>query len=159
MRVVQGDLIALAVAGRFDAIVHGCNCFHAMGAGIARAIAQRFPQALEADKQTDFGARDKLGTISAAQVEQDGHRFCIVNAYTQYHYDGAGPLVEYSAVARCFAAVAEAYPGQRIGYPLIGAGLAGGDWQRIAPLIDSALDAHDHCLVVLPDNMGSGSRR
>lgn len=38
MKVLHGDLISLALAGHFEAIVHGCNCFCTMGAGIAKAI-------------------------------------------------------------------------------------------------------------------------
>lgn len=44
MNHIQGDLIALDMAGKFDVIVHGCNCFHAMGAGIAKTIATAFPE-------------------------------------------------------------------------------------------------------------------
>ena len=30
MQRIEGDLIALGRSGRFDVIVHGCNCCHAM---------------------------------------------------------------------------------------------------------------------------------
>lgn len=150
MRAMQGDLITLALEGRFDVIVHGCNCYHTMSAGIARTIAQKFPQASESDKETAYGAREKLGSFSTATVDVEPHRFIVVNAYTQHHYSGKGPLAEYDAIARCFKAIAKRFDGQRIGYPLIGAGLAGGDWQKIAPLIDRALREQDHTLVVLP---------
>lgn len=45
MNIVHGDLIQLALAGQFDVIIHGCNCFCTMGAGIAKAIRQEFPEA------------------------------------------------------------------------------------------------------------------
>ena len=32
---VEGNLIDLALEGRFDLIAHGCNCHKIMGAGIA----------------------------------------------------------------------------------------------------------------------------
>ncbi|MFZ6679409.1 hypothetical protein [Undibacterium sp. Tian12W] len=35
----------------------------------------------------------------------------------------------------------------RLAYPLIGAGLAGGDWVKIAAIIDEELDGMDHTLV------------
>jgi O-acetyl-ADP-ribose deacetylase (regulator of RNase III) len=35
IKYVDGDLIKLALKGEFDVIVHGCNCFCQMGAGIA----------------------------------------------------------------------------------------------------------------------------
>lgn len=150
MKQVEGDLIALARDGRFDVIVHGCNCFHNMGGGIARVIARTFPEALAADQATPKGNPAKLGTISQAKVTCGAHRLTVVNAYTQFDYQGPGPLVDYDALSRAFHAVAQAHSGARIAYPMIGAGLAGGDWARIAPLIDTALDGLDHTLVTLP---------
>ena len=41
MKIIKGDLIKLALQGEFDVIVHGCNCFCTMGAGIAKSIKPR----------------------------------------------------------------------------------------------------------------------
>lgn len=147
MRTVKGDLIALALQGEFDVIVHGCNCFHTMGAGIARPIRDSFPEALAADKDTDYGSRDKLGSLSVAEVSRNGRQLIIVNAYTQFSYKGRGPKVDYAALERCFTEIARRFSKQRIGYPMIGAGLAGGDWTRIAAIIDGELQGLDHTLV------------
>jgi len=38
IRYVDGDLVQMAKEGKFDVIAHGCNCFCAMGAGIAPQI-------------------------------------------------------------------------------------------------------------------------
>ena len=43
---VKGDLISIFKSGAGH-LIHGCNCFHTMGAGIARQIVREFPQALE----------------------------------------------------------------------------------------------------------------
>ena len=32
---IEGNLISLALAGNFDVIAHGCNCFCTMQSGIA----------------------------------------------------------------------------------------------------------------------------
>ena len=61
MNVVTGDLLRLALDGRFDVIVHGCNCQCAMGKGIALSIKQQFPEAYDADLHTQKGDRAKLG--------------------------------------------------------------------------------------------------
>ena len=42
---IKGDLIKLAIKGDFDVIIHGCNCFCTMGAGIAKSIKTAFPEA------------------------------------------------------------------------------------------------------------------
>ncbi|WP_170407467.1 macro domain-containing protein [Ruegeria arenilitoris] len=148
MKTVKGDLIQLATDGEFDVIVHGCNCFHTMGAGIAKTIAARFPAALEADKRTEYGVRTKLGTISIASVRVDAVNFTIVNAYTQFDWRGRGLKADYNAISSCFDDVAQRFPAARIGYPLIGAGLARGDWGEIEPRIQKALEGLDHTLVV-----------
>jgi O-acetyl-ADP-ribose deacetylase (regulator of RNase III) len=43
--------------------------------------------------------------------------------------------------------VKQAYAGCRIGYPALGAGLAGGDWTLIAAIIDEELTGEDHVFV------------
>lgn len=144
----KGDLVQLAQQGRFDVIMHGCNCFHTMGAGIAKTIAHTFPEALEADKKTPWGEQSKLGTVSTAKIQRDDSEFVVVNAYTQFQYKGRGRKVDYDAVESCFNAVARDFPSARIGYPLIGAGLAGGNWSVIEPIIEKALDGLEHTLVL-----------
>jgi O-acetyl-ADP-ribose deacetylase (regulator of RNase III) len=41
MKILRGDLIELAKAGEFDAIIQGCNCQCRMGRGIALTIKQQ----------------------------------------------------------------------------------------------------------------------
>jgi O-acetyl-ADP-ribose deacetylase (regulator of RNase III) len=147
MQTEKGDLIQKARAGEFDVIVHGCNCFCTMGAGIAKTIKQVFPAAYQADLATTAGDQAKLGTYSAAQVEVASKPLTIVNAYTQYQWRGRGPQVDYEAIRRVFQRLKLAYPDQRIGYPAIGAGLAGGNWSIIAAIIDEELAGETHVFV------------
>jgi O-acetyl-ADP-ribose deacetylase (regulator of RNase III) len=56
MKSISGDLIHLAKKGEFDLIVHGCNCFCTMAAGIAKGIKAAF----EADQATDSGDHSNL---------------------------------------------------------------------------------------------------
>ncbi|WP_299002228.1 macro domain-containing protein [uncultured Shewanella sp.] len=147
MKYINGDLIKLAQQGHFDVIIHGCNCFCAMGAGIAKQIRQHFPEAYIADRQTKKGDVAKLGTYSCAKVRSRQHDFVVVNAYTQFHWSGDGVKLDYDAVYRVFTLLKQDFSGLRIGYPMIGAGLAGGDWHIIAPIIDKALCEENHTLV------------
>ena len=147
MQTEKGDLVQKALAGEFDVIVHGCNCFCTMGAGIAKTIKQVFPAAYQADLATTAGDQSKLGTYSAAQVEVAGKPLTIVNAYTQYHWRGPGPNVDYEAIRQVFRRVKHDYAGQRIAYPAIGAGLAGGDWVLIAAIIAEELVGENHIFV------------
>jgi O-acetyl-ADP-ribose deacetylase (regulator of RNase III) len=147
MKSITGDLLQMALDGRFDVIIHGCNCQCAMGKGIALSIKNQFPEAYAEDLKTTKADRAKLGTITVAQVERDKARFSIVNAYTQFHYRGDGVLADYDAIRSAFKRVKEQFSGRRIGYPKIGAGLAKGDWKVISAIIDEELADEDHTLV------------
>lgn len=148
MKTVQGDLLHLAKAGHFDVIVHGCNCFCNMGKGIAKSIKAEFPEAFAADCDTVKGYRGKLGQFSQAAVSRGAHALTVVNAYSQYDFRGPRPNVDYEAIREAFRAIKLAFPGARIGYPQIGAGLARGDWGVIAGIIDEELAGEDHTLVI-----------
>ena len=119
-----------------------------MGAGIAKSIARQFPEALAADKFTSFGKPDKLGSYSSAQVERNGNTLTIVNAYTQFNWRGRGRKVDYDAARLSFEKIAADFSDMRIGYPMIGAGLAGGDWSEISGIINTVFQGMDHTLVI-----------
>lgn len=55
MKTLRGDLLAYALNGKINVIVHGCNCFCNMGAGIAKQIKNTFPEAFDADKKQKWG--------------------------------------------------------------------------------------------------------
>jgi O-acetyl-ADP-ribose deacetylase (regulator of RNase III) len=149
MRVIYGNLLDLALDGVFDVIVHGCNCFCTFGAGIAWQIADRFPEAYLRDKRTIKGSRRKLGSYTSTNIVRGDSNFVIVNAYTQYNYGNHAPNANYVAIDEVFRKIAINFNGKRIGYPLIGAGLARGDWYIISPIIDRNLKEQDHALVLL----------
>ncbi len=150
MKTITGDLIALAKAGQFDVIIHGCNCQVKMGSGIAKQVRAELPEAWEADKKTDIGPH-KIGLYSQAKIANGTtHGLVVVNAYTQV-FPGKGSL-SYTGLKHCFRNVRKEFGGRglRFGYPLIGAGLAGGEWAVIAEIIDQEMEGEDHTLVTLP---------
>jgi O-acetyl-ADP-ribose deacetylase (regulator of RNase III) len=137
---VRGDLIQLSLKGEFSAIVHGCNCFCTMGAGIARLIKCAFPDAYKADCSTRRGDKQKLGTCTSAKVTiGTGQELTIINAYTQYNYGRNVVNVDYDALRRCLRWIATRFQGKKIGLPRIGCGLAGGDWKIVSKIIDEEL--------------------
>ena len=142
---MKGDLISLAENGKFNVIVHGCNCFNNMGAGIALTIKNKYPLVYKNDCSTAKGDKSKLGTINSTFIPNKG--FIIVNAYTQYRY-GNGINVDYDAIRECFKMIAILYPKYKIGYPKIGAGFAGGDWSIISNIINEELKNLTHTLVI-----------
>jgi O-acetyl-ADP-ribose deacetylase (regulator of RNase III) len=119
-----------------------------MGAGIAKSIRDRFPAAYDADLATEKGSREKLGSYSSAEITVDNHAFAVVNAYTQFHWRGSGVKADYEAIRKVFSGIKRDFAGKQIGYPMIGAGLAGGDWGTIADIIHQELADEDHTMVV-----------
>lgn len=142
LKHIKGDLLLFAEAGLFDVIVHGCNCFCTMGSGIARQIRELYPEAYATDCKTEVGDYNKLGTYSKAYtqpVEEDGNVFLIVNAYTQFGYNGKGEtkdVFEYTSFKLILQKLEHNFGTLRFGLPYIGMGLAGGDKQRILAMIE-----------------------
>lgn len=135
---ITGDLIKLAKEGNFDVIIHGANCFCRMGSGIAKQIAAEIPSAVDADNKTLPGDIRKLGNYTEAMVP--GNYVChILNCYTQFGYGLGQVYFDYEAFALCLRKINFRFPNQKIGMPLIGAGRAGGDWNKIKKIIEKEL--------------------
>ena len=141
---IEGDLIALAKEGMFDVITHGCNCMSNMGAGIAPQMAKAFGvDQYPLESFTRKGDINKLGQIEWL-IERDGAIPFVVNSYTQFSYgknhtDGVSKPLDYEALTLCMRKINHRFSGKHIGLPKIGAGLAGGDWNRIKKIIQTEL--------------------
>ncbi len=124
IKEVKGNAVNMYLNGEGH-LIHGCNCYCNMGAGIAREIRDRIPGAFQVDANTLKGSRDKLGTCSV-YIGEKGN--IVFNAYTQYDFWTPGPRVDYDAIGNAFkqaVGLADAVKtGKPIITPLIGAGLA-----------------------------------
>jgi len=138
MRYIYGDIVKMVE--QFDVVLQGNNCFHTMNAGIARQFREAYPQVYEADYYgTAYADRGKLGTYSRACVGDA----VVLNCYTQYGHNPGDKPFDYDALRRVLKAVKSEYGGKRIAMPMIGSGLAGGEWDRIAEIIEQELDGED----------------
>ena len=143
---IEGDLVKQA--GQFDVIAHGCNCFCTFGAGIAKAIREKFPEAYyEVDLTTKKGDRSKLGTITFTKNTTP----VIINCYTQYNYGREKGRVycSYDAIRSCMKEIKAKFHGKKIGLPKIGCNLAGGDWAIVNQIIADELGQEDVTIVIL----------
>lgn len=164
MKVIKGDLLELASSGQAKVIVHGCNCFHAMGSGIAGALAKRFPQIPRVDeKSTKKGDPSKLGGWSEALVTEEvtyqlthggyygtskklKEPFTCINLYTQFV---PGPDFIESVFTHGLKELNKAFSGQTLWFPKIGCGIGGGNWERVEELMLTHLPDVDVVVVVL----------
>ena len=128
----KGNLLDMAEAGDFDIVVQGCNCFNAMGGGIAREIAERYPMCAQIDSMTERGEYMKLGNWT----EFDEGRFKIINAYTQYNMSTGEDVFEYSAFELILQKLMHEFGDKRFGFPYIGMGLARGNKYVIMGMLE-----------------------
>lgn len=127
MKKIKGDLLELFEDGFFDIIAHGCNCIAVMGAGVAKKIADRYPQARLADvayEGKSDSIMEQLGTYSVAEIGDKK----IFNLYTQTvpgkHFDFAAFRLAIKSMKEDLPSWHE-QPTPKIGFPYIGCGLGG----------------------------------
>lgn len=139
LKHTKGNLLDLAEANEFDVIVQGCNCFNTMGGGIAREIAERYPEVAAADAETIKGDYTKLGnwTEEAVLRANFAGAFLVINAYTQYNMSQGTDVFEYVAFELILQKLIHFSGNKRIGFPYIGMGLAGGDKDIIMAMLEN----------------------
>ena len=148
IKYVKGDIFK----GNEDVIVHGCNCFCVMGAGIAAQIKQHYPAAYDEDRQTTSGNREKLGSYTFAicpHIYNKDKMVTMVNAYTQYDMGAWNKPFDYEAFEIVLGKIKNHFKVQTIAMPKIGAGLAGGDWNKIESIINTIFADREIVVYVL----------
>lgn len=142
-------------------LVHGCNCLGVMGAGIAAAIKEKWPAVYQLYRHEHAANGLHLGQVipvghhdspfgdalhevgGMATVGTVPQKLIVVNAMTQYDVKKhrTDVPVDYDAVLACFAQIRlmALRTGLSVNFPLIGCGLGGGQWGRVAPMIAEGL--------------------
>lgn len=147
---VQKDLLSVTNG----VIVHGENCQLRMGAGVAKAIAEKYPIVLQRLQQDNVKGPHLLGTIHTVDVTPT---LLVVSLFSQVYY-GRMKIKYASAVAirkgfiKLFYILADSqFADQPIYLPKIGAGLGGLDWEsEVVPELETAmqLTGYSHNLTV-----------
>ena len=133
MEIVKGDLLQMFNCKRFDIILHGCNCKHVMGVGLALTLQKEYPAILEHDKLNKRNPGDILPVNTVNGV--------IVNCYTQIYpgfskgYNNDTSMDRYRYIKECLMKVDSKYKGKRIGVPYIGGKYGGLLKSRIKEII------------------------
>lgn len=126
-------------------IVHGCNAQGVMGSGVAKQLRAKYPDIFYRylEHLNDHLDQDinPLGTVCFVGVRPG---LTIANAITQEYYGRTGEkYVSYKALQSCLEEVANCYD-DIIHIPyLIGAGLGGGDVEKILRIIEAKLKDHE----------------
>jgi len=140
IKYVNGDVTEpIGDGNKF--IIQCVNDIGVIGAGVAKAIMTKWPIVRERyiawSKKDDF----ILGNIQAFSVER---KIAVVNMIGQHGVgfsDGVAPI-RYDAIEECLKKVkkmAVTYCAS-IHAPKFGAGLAGGDWDKIENILEKQLE-------------------
>ena len=136
IQYIKGDMFKTDI----QHIVHGCNAQGVMGSGVAAIIRRDFPEAYQSYVQRHKNHGLQLGEIQV--VPSNGKT--IINAITQDKFGGSQRHANYEAIAVAMERINDLFytvPNGRIALPMIGAGLANGDWKVISAIIESELTA------------------
>lgn len=131
----KGDL--LSVDKGF--IVHGCNAQGVMRSGVAKQIREKYPKVYKKYIQEHARKPLKVGDIIPVQVTDD---LVIINAITQKYYgrEENHRYVSYDGLDLAFQRI-NSYIGKgELHFPLIGAGLAQGNWYVIEEIITDKIN-------------------
>jgi O-acetyl-ADP-ribose deacetylase (regulator of RNase III) len=133
-------------------IVHGCNAQGVMGSGVAAQIRSLYPDVFDCYKsliEAHDSPRECLGRVAFYTVTEEAGepgncapRLIIANAITQEDFGSIKrKYVRYEAIATAFEEIVQVAKVNNlpIHYPLIGAGLGGGDWAIISDIISAII--------------------
>lgn len=144
-------------------IVHGCNAQGVMGAGVALQIKNKWPKSFEdyanftngvfnnhvslgrqllTPAQTMAFKQSVMGRVVDTVISE---KLVISSAITQFDYGNTGAKhTNYQAVFEAFEHILDLAKETRlpVHYPLIGAGLGGGNWAIISEIIDTVFQFH-----------------
>ena len=170
MKIIEGNLLELALQNKFDAIAHGLNCFcTAPYAGIANQFERIFSISDYGWEQECFsGKYNRLGNLdykshyikdekvfdsqrhSSHPEKEKFHELLVINAYTQYK---PGKDLNKIALLLCLQKLEFLCRTKnlKLGIPLIGGGIAGGDPKQIINLMHNAFKDIDVTLVLTPE--------
>lgn len=140
VEIIKGDMVLSYKNNELDAYAHQCNCFCRMGRGIAPLLAKANPKVRKIDNTTLEGDRNKLGSVSV--VDTEGFPV-LYNVYSQYHWskfkEAPNRNTCYKSLMTGLLSVKlhmNKFDLVTLGLPLIGCGLAGGDWGGVVlPMI------------------------
>ena len=121
-------------------IAHQVNCQNKFGAGLAKAIAQKYPKAKQdyhALMKVTQNPKSMFGKILYTHLTE---QLMVAHIFSQYDYGNAAKTgkiyTDYEKLIAALKHLTLQYPHEDIYIPKgIGCGLAGGDWEYLSAQI------------------------
>ena len=142
IETITGNL--LKFPRKCDIIIHGCNTRNVFGSGIAKQIAEVFPEAYEADTEARKLNHNVLGYFSGCKVTSNPKLKdkYIINLYIQGGVSATKRMLDYEAIYSGFERIVKLLNEREvpdeslvIGFPRIGCGYAKGNWNIVKTMI------------------------
>ncbi len=143
LRIINGDV----TESDADYICHQVNCRNVMGAGVAKAISEKFPAVKKEYHKLCNSVSQPSRLLGQIQIVKVSPFTSVVNIFGQLNYGRGAVNTDYEALATAFKELNRIAHGKTVAMPYkIGCGLAGGSWEVVESLI---LDTLIECDVIL----------
>lgn len=137
-----------------DCICHQVNCRGVMGAGVAKAISDKWPlvkamYAWYCKQQTN--PNDLLGKIQTINVSKNQS---VINIFGQLDYgrDKNKRYTDYAALTKAFDAIRGKFKSKSLAFPYgFGCGLANGEWSIVNQMIETYFSDFDVVIYLKED--------
>lgn len=143
----KGCIINALQNNEIDYLIHQCNSKGVMGAGLAKQVKERIPEAYTAYMDDYKFFREKHGKDLPLGLYSSANG--VINLVAQEGYGKGKRFTNYGALASAFCSLFNGvqdfdsrHPTDlTIGIPkYLGCGLGGGDWEIVLELIEHCLD-------------------
>lgn len=148
---VQGSILE----AKEDIIAQGCNCEGASGAGIAKYIAQEYPESDKKYKELCENKQFHLGSVLFNKEKEKTQAFCGTQQYYGKYLKMDKDSVEkrYEAIEECLKKIYAKAKNENlsVALPRIGCGRARADWDRVKGIIKKIFHDHPVTIYWIPD--------
>lgn len=128
MNIIKANAVTYTLESPERLLIHVCNNKGSMGAGIAKEIKERIPEAFYAYKKGGHLGYVSYGGQVCNMIAQDGYgrdkRYLNYGALSQCLYNVKMDIDYYDANVEVVAPY------------MMGAGLAGGDWDIVSEMVE-----------------------
>lgn len=135
---IQGDATTPISSG---VLLHVCNDIGLWGAGFVVALSKKYPETELKYLECYRKGYLKLGVCIPQVLSPE---LTVIHMIAQHGVRSKAnphPLY-YSKLRECLKKINVRYKGSDFHMPKLGAGLAGGDWNKIAPMLESELEGN-----------------